>query len=93
MKVSQYIKSHQVKEKKIGLVNFKGKNPKSFNTVKNLSTDFHGKTPLTPEESMLDLRWVCTSEQLIFVHTNMLTLCFWKRNVWINRLVSFFSRS
>lgn len=76
MKVSQQVKSNQVKERKIDLVNFKGKVPTSLNTVKNPSTEFHGKAPLTPEEHMLDLGCVCTSEQLIFVHTNMVTLCF-----------------
>lgn len=71
MKVSQQVKSYQMKEKKIGSVNFKAKVPKSFNIMKNLSTEFHGKTPLMPEESMLDLGCACPSEKLIFVHTNM----------------------
>lgn len=43
------------KPKKIGLVNFKANAPKSFNRVKNPATEFHGKTPVTLEESMLDL--------------------------------------
>lgn len=82
-----------MKEKKMGWVNFKGKVPKSSNTVKSLSTEFHGKTPLTPGESTLDSGCVCRNEQLMLVHSSVLTLCFQKRNVWINRLASFFSRS
>lgn len=93
MKVSQQVKSNQVKERKTVLVNFKGKVPKSLNRVKNLSIEFHGKAPLTAEEHMLDLGCVCTSEQLIFVHTNMVTFCFQNGKVWLNRLVSFFSRT
>lgn len=58
-----------------------------------LSTEVHGKTLLTSEESLLNLGSVRTSKQLTLVHNNVLILCFQNRKVWINRLVTFFSRS
>jgi len=97
--VNQSIGQKQVKEKKTGSVNFKGKLSKSFSTVPNvvksysLSIEVRSKTLLTSEESLLKLGNVRTSKQLTLVHNNVLTLCFQNRKVWINRIVTFFSRS